>query len=378
MTPIRAVLSAARPIRAGLPGSRAPSAAYQPLDAELSALAALTSAANQLAYFTGLGTAALTSLTAYGRSLIGAADAPAAKVLLSLGLLASSVSGQTATLTGALTAPRSYTLPDATGTLAMLGQAQTWTALQTFSSGLTSGNVQVLPVSGYNCISLNGAGNLTTAVAIYSLSSDQALYLNAPTSQTVRLRVNGVDNLVVSGAVPGTPSGQVLIGAGVIKASAGITCTTLDSTTRMKCAIAGNAYISAASLSGIDCTLALSDDAGKARGIGFLTGANRRWIWYCLNDAESGGNAGSSMQLWAYDDANSAIDQPITIARAAGGSMTIARPISCQSLKLASADYIYLRGDASTDGSVRISSQSAGTAKLEARSGGTWSNISFT
>lgn len=45
---------------------------------------------------------------------------------------------------------------------------------------------------------------------------------------------------------------------------------------------------------------------------------------------------------------------------------------------VADASYVYLRGDASTDGSVRISSQSSGTAKLEARSGGTWSNISFT
>lgn len=107
----------------------------QPLDAELSALAALTSAADQLPYFTGLGTAALTTLTAFGRSLIAAADAPAAKVVLGLGLLASSVSGNTATITGALTGARNYTLPDASMTFAGLEVANVFTSTQTVPDG---------------------------------------------------------------------------------------------------------------------------------------------------------------------------------------------------------------------------------------------------
>ena len=56
----------------------------QPLDATLTALAGSVTAPDTMIYFSGLDTATVTSLTAYGRSIIASADASAARTTLGL------------------------------------------------------------------------------------------------------------------------------------------------------------------------------------------------------------------------------------------------------------------------------------------------------
>lgn len=147
--------------------------AKQALDATLTAVAGVTTAADQIIYFTGVDTAASTSLTTFGRSLIDDADAAAALTTLGIGPLASQAQAEAGTDNATLMTPLRAEQHMVANTL---GWGQEWQAV-TRTHGTTYQNTTPRPImvccilgdSVSFQVSLTGSSWLT----IYTADTDQ-------------------------------------------------------------------------------------------------------------------------------------------------------------------------------------------------------------
>lgn len=75
-------------------------------------------------------------------------------------------------------------------------------------------------------------------------------------------------------------------------------------------------------------TIDINAAAGQTRALRYMSGGVVRWSAFVTSAAETGSDAGSAWVLRANTDAGALIDDPITITRAAGGSMVLTRPIT--------------------------------------------------
>ena len=168
----------------------------QAYDAELAALAGLTSAANKGIQFTGSGTAATYDLTTAGKALLDDVDATAQRVTLGLGTLATISPTGTADATTFLRGDNSYAVVSVTPT-AVSDQVNSSTGYFDLPAG-TTGQRPASPSSGnirYNT-STNGFEGYTTAWGSIGggASAGGAIYENTTTisaNYTLTTSTNG-------------------------------------------------------------------------------------------------------------------------------------------------------------------------------------------
>lgn len=124
----------------------------QPLDATLTAVAGVASAANKLPYFTGVDIASVTDFSAYARTLVDDSDATTARSTLGLGsaaILTAGAANGVATLDSGGTVPTSQLPAAVLGALKYQGVWNATTNTPTLASGVgTQGHYYVVSVSG--------------------------------------------------------------------------------------------------------------------------------------------------------------------------------------------------------------------------------------
>ena len=221
-------------------------AGKQPLDAELTALASVTSAADALPYFTAASTATTTTLTTFGRSLVDDADAATARATLNVDVAGTdnstpvtlagtldylTLTGQqitrnaidlTTDITGILPVANGGTnASTASGARASLGAAASGANTDITSVQLSNTGLAIFDTDASHTLSVVPGSNLTVGrtLTVNTGDTNRALTLNG--DATISGTNTGDQTITLQGDITGSGTGTFTtdIATGVVGAN---------------------------------------------------------------------------------------------------------------------------------------------------------------
>lgn len=197
--------------------------------------------------------------------------------------------------------------------------------------------IQDLSVAGTNVVSENMLLDTTAALHIVANTVTATTFVGALTGNastatlaataTALATARNINGVAFDGTanITVTVAGSALTGTSL---AASIVTSSLTAVGILAAPHMTAAVVDSGGLTITSSDLSLTGAAATRRTINFQTATVTRWQVYADNATESGSDAGSNWTLRAYTDGGVAIDSPITVNRAAGGAMTLTRPVT--------------------------------------------------